>query len=434
LGAKATNMFSIKVKGKPNPKNSNLVKLELVFFQTDYPRVTKVLDITGQYKDWDERSQTFRNGSPDAYSKNRSLSEVCMRYQRVAEEWTVSGLFWSPVELSHCFDRQQSAVRQDIRIWTVSQLIDERITYFDSKDRIKNGQIILSSSNARKYEKFHRSLKAFVSAVYGKSLSSYFFKDIDAKFLTDYAFYLKRRGAENGNQGCLVSHLRLLRALCNYAAKLGMPGAGITAFDSLGDMIKWPETTSRAVSAKTIALLENIDRSLFSAKEQLHLDLFRFSYYTGGMANVDVCNLTWDCVQEDKIVYERIKFPKTAKPLLTPPQSRALLRKYKGTGSGNYVFPVFTRKHTDSVKRYTRVHQISNLVTRTLTKACRILKIKEHVTWYSARGSFISRMVDDGNSPYAVAEMAGNSPMTIWKNYYKNTEREKLAERTRAVL
>nr|WP_302399549.1 phage integrase SAM-like domain-containing protein [Alistipes onderdonkii] len=291
----------------------------------------------------------------------------------------------------------------------------------------------MSSGNARKYEKFHRSLKAFVSAVYGKSLTSYFFKDIDAKFITDYAFHLKRRGVENGNQGCLVTRLRQLRALCNYAAKLGMPGAGITAFDSLGDMIKWPETTSRAVSAKTISLLENIDRSLFSAKEQLHLDLFLFSYYTGGMANVDVCNLTWDCVQEDKIVYERIKFPKTAKPLLIP-QSRALLRKYKGTGYGNYVFPVFTRKHTDSVKRSTRVNQISTLVTRTLSKACRILRIKEHVTWYSARGSFISRMVDDGNSPYAVAEMAGNSPMTIWKNYYKNTEREKLAERMKAVL
>lgn len=426
-------MFSIKVKGKPNPKNSNLVKLELVFFKTDYPRVTKVLDITGQYKDWDPKSQTFRAGSPNAYSKNRSLAEICMRYQRVAEEWTTSGRLWSAVELSHCFDRQQSASEPETRIRTVSQLIEERIAYFDSRERIKNGQIILSSTNARKYEKFHRSLKAFVSAVYGKSLSSYFFKDIDAKFVTDYAFYLKRRGAENGNQGCLVTHLRMLRALCNYAAKLGMPGAGITAFDSLGDMIKWPETTSRAVSAKTIALLEHIDRSLFSAKEQLHLDLFLFSYYTGGMANVDVCNLTWDCVLEDKIVYERIKFPKTAKPLLIP-QSQALLRKYKGTGYGNYVFPVFTRKHTDSVKRYTRVRQISTLVSRTLTKACRILKINEKVTWYSSRGSFISRMVDDGNSPYAVAEMAGNSPMTIWKSYYKNTEREKLSERMRVVL
>lgn len=433
MDAKATNMFSIKVKGKPNPKNSNLVKLELVIFQTDYPRVTKVLDITGQYKDWDPKSQTFRAGSPDAYSKNRSLSEVCMRYQRVAEEWTISGRLWSPVELSHCFDRQQSSSRQETRIRTVSQLIDERIAYFDSRERIKNGQVILSSSTARKYETFSRSLKAFTTSVYGKSLSSYFFKDIDAKFLSDYAFYLKRRGAENGNRGGLVGHLRLLRALCQYAAKLGMPGVGIEAFDSLGDMIKWPETTSRAVSAKTIALLENIDRSLFSAKEQLHLDLFLFSYYTGGMANVDVCNLTWDCVKEDNIVYERIKFPKTARPLLIP-QSRALLRKYKGTGYGNYVFPVFTHKHTDSVKRYARVKQISVLVRRTLSKACRILKIKEKTTWYSARGSFISRMVDDGNSPYAVAEMAGNSPMTIWKNYYKNTEREKLSERMRAVL
>ena len=133
MGAKATNMFTIKVKGKPNPKNSNLVKLELVFFQTNYPRVTKVLDITGQYKDWDSQSQTFRSGSTDAYSKNRSLSDICMRYQRVAEEWTTSGRLWSPVELSHCFDRQQSASQPEIRIRTVPQLINERIAYFASK-------------------------------------------------------------------------------------------------------------------------------------------------------------------------------------------------------------------------------------------------------------------------------------------------------------
>lgn len=111
-------MFSIKVKGRPNPKNSNLVKLELVIFQTDYPRVTKVLDITGQYKDWNPKSQSFRSGSPDAYSKNRSLSDICMRYQRVAEEWTTSGRLWFPVELAHCFDRQQSASPKETRIRT----------------------------------------------------------------------------------------------------------------------------------------------------------------------------------------------------------------------------------------------------------------------------------------------------------------------------
>ena len=50
----------------------------------------------------------------------------------------------------------------------------------------------------------------------------------------------------------------------------------------------------------------------------------------------------------------------------------------------------------------------------------------ENITWYSARGSFISKMVDAGNNPYVVAEMAGNSPLTIYKHYYKNTKREEI--------
>ncbi len=64
------------------------------------------------------------------------------------------------------------------------------------------------------------------------------------------------------------------------------------AFLCIGDDIKWPETTPKAVSDKIIKQIVNIDRSLFTKKEQLHLDLFLFSYYTGGMANVDVCDLT----------------------------------------------------------------------------------------------------------------------------------------------
>ena len=55
-----------------------------------------------------------------------------------------------------------------------------------------------------------------------------------------------------------------------------------------------------------------------------------------------------------------------------------------------------------------------------------MLRIKENITWYSARGSFISKMVDAGNNPYVVAEMAGNSPLTIYKHYYKNTKREEI--------
>lgn len=138
------------------------------------------------------------------------------------------------------------------------------------------------------------------------------------------------------------------------------------------------------------------------------------------MANVDVCNLTWDCIKENQIIYERTKFPKQAKPLLLS-KSKQLIEKYRGTGYGDYVFPIFTHKHDSDKKRMYRVNGFSCKMSATLTKACKIVKIKDNLTWYSARGSFITRMVDEGYSPYVVAEMAGNSPMIIYKHYYKNT-------------
>ena len=187
------------------------------------------------------------------------------------------------------------------------------------------------------------------------------------------------------------------------------------------------------MSDKVIEKIANIDRTLFTKKEQLHLDLFLFSYYTGGMANVDVCNLTWDSVQEDRIVYERIKFPKTAKPVLLK-KARDIMSKYKGTGYENYVFPVFTHKHTTTAKKTTRVKQLSSRLSKTLTKVCRVLRVKENITWYSARGSFISKMVDAGNNPYVVAEMAGNSPLTIYKHYYKNTKRDEIKKQMEQIF
>ena len=129
-----------------------------------------------------------------------------------------------------------------------------------------------------------------------------------------------------------------------------MYGVRLDAFECLGDDIKWPETTSKAVPEKVINKLVSIDRTLFTEKENFCIDLFLFSYYTGGMANVDVCNLTWDMIEEDRIVYERMKFPKKAKPIILQ-KAKDIIYKYKGKGYQNYVFPVFTHKHTTTSKK-----------------------------------------------------------------------------------
>lgn len=417
-------MYTINIRGKQNPKDQKMVKLEMIFFKTGYARVPKVLNITGLLKDWDAKSQSFRVGSAEATTKNKLLFDLRTKYLHVADTWEAEERNWSPVQLSHCFDEIKQT-QSEIKVKSVLQMIDYLEARFREKKRVKNNLIVDSSNNAKKYAELRRVLQAFTKETYGKAFSTYFFTDITEHFLLDFAFWIKEQGIRNGNKGGLTSKLRRLRAVCNYAKKQEMYGVNMDAFLCLGDDIKWPETTSKAVSDKVIEKIANIDRTLFTKKEQLHLDLFLFSYYTGGMANVDVCNLTWDSVQEDRIVYERIKFPKTAKPILLK-KAKDIMDKYKGTGYGNYVFPVFTHKHTTTAKKTTRVKQLSYRLSKTLTKACRMLRIKENITWYSARGSFISKMVDAGNNPYVVAEMAGNSPLTIYKHYYKNTKRDEI--------
>lgn len=425
-------MYTINIRGKQNPKDQKMVKLEMIFFKTGYARVPKVLNITGLLKDWDVKSQSFRVGSAEATTKNKLLFDLRTKYLHVADTWEAEERNWSPVQLAHCFDEIKAA-QPEVKVKSVLQMIDYLEMRFKEKKRVKNNQVIDSSNNAKKYAELRKVMQTFTKEKYGKAFSSYFFTDITEQFLLDFAFWIKEQGIREGNKGGLTSKLRRLRAVCNYAKKQEMYGVNMDAFECLGDDLKWPETTSKAVSDKVIDKIANIDRTLFSKKEQLHLDLFLFSYYTGGMANVDVCNLTWDLVQEDRIVYERIKFPKTAKPVLLK-KAKEIMNKYKGTGYENYVFPVFTHKHTTTTKKTTRVKQLSSRLSQTLTKACKMLRIKENITWYSARGSFISKMVDAGNNPYVVAEMAGNSPLTIYKHYYKNTKRDEIKKQMEQIF
>ncbi len=419
-------MYTINIRGKKNPKDQKMVKLEMIFFKTGYARVPKVLNVTGLLKDWDPKSQSFKAGSAEATTKNKLLFDLKTKYLSVADKWEIEGRVWAPVELSHCFDEAKVA-QPEVKVKSVQQMIDSLEMRFMEKKRIKNNQIVDSTANAKHYVVMRRILQEFTKEKYGKAFSSYYFVDITEQFLLDFAFWIKEQGIRNGNRAGLASKLRRLRAICNYAYKEGMYGVNMDAFKCLGDDIKWPESTSRAASEKAIEKIANVDRSLFSKREQLFLDMFLFSYYTGGMANVDVCNLTWDMVQGDKIVYERIKFPKTAKPMLLKP-GREIMEKYRGKAYANYVFPIFTEKHTTTAKKTSRVRDISKEVAQTLAKACKILRIREHITWYSARGSFISKMVTEWDA-FLVAEMAGNSPLTIAKHYYKNTREHEVKNR-----
>ena len=74
------------------------------------------------------------------------------------------------------------------------------------------------------------------------------------------------------------------------------------------------------------------------------------------------------------------------------------------------------------------------MVCQLLRKICDEAGITETVVWSSARGSFISRLIDEGYHPLQIAEQTGNSPHTIYKYYYSNTNKEAMREEMNRIL
>lgn len=112
-----------------------------------------MLRITGLYREWDRKSQSFTG--TDAAEKNKLLRLEKLRYLKIAEKWEYQGKDWIPVELSHYYD-DDPRIRN--RYITVSETIDTMAERTAARKRYKNGLILTSEPTARKYRYLKTSL------------------------------------------------------------------------------------------------------------------------------------------------------------------------------------------------------------------------------------------------------------------------------------
>lgn len=417
-------MYTINFKGKPHPKDGKLVKLDMILFQTSYPRVSKSLNITGRFEDWDQMAQNFKPKSKDATGKNKMLLDLRLKYQKVAEEWEAEGIKWSPVQWSHYFDTDNNVTpTKKAKVLPILQCIDIIIENMKNQMRLKNGKFISCVNNAQHYHSLRTQLHKFTKKVYSKSFSSYYFRDIDEKFLKDFVFYLQERGLKEGTSASLPERLKKFVGVFYNANLMGQPYTDKKIFDCVSQYFKRKENPPQTIPYEVITRIEEMDKTVFSSKEIFWIDMFLFSFYTGGMASIDVCYLTWDCIVDDIIIYERSKFPKEAEMPFNK-KAKDIVEKYKDKCYQNYVLPIFTVKHRTEYQQLKRLKRLQEKVNRTLKKVAKELKLEKDFTWYAARGTFITKMIDEGYHPIAVAKFAGNSPNTIYKHYWDQTHKD----------
>lgn len=414
-------MYSVYVVSKRDPRDADLVNLDMVIYRTGYNRATRHLLITGPYSQWNKKTRSFEPCSLDNISKNRLIQQERIRYLKLAERWEYSGKDWEPKELAAYYDTRNDPISRNA---TVSQIFDLLIEEYAARKRYRNGKLFTSEGTAVSIGYYKRFFERFTLAKYNKDFSGYRFKDIDRNFLLDFLHHELERGAQNGNRASVNHKLQRLRQTFVRAKELGVYSVNIAVFDAVEPYLKSQRTFSKAVSHDTMMRIEQMDRSGLLKREKLYLDLFLFSYYAGGMTGVDICYLEHSRINNNIIYYERIKYPNQARVIL-PDKAVALIEKYREQGSLDYVFPVFKKeKSLSSMMR--RVSWINLSLNQTLEKACSRLGISQKITWGTARSSFISKMLDEGYTPTQVAEQTGNSPATIYKHYYAITNPEEV--------
>ena len=136
------------------------------------------------------------------------------------------------------------------------------------------------------------------------------------------------------------------------------------------------------------------------------------------MSMCAMCYLNKSCFKDGYIEYVRRKCDKVANPIFLP-KIEEIIDRYKDKTYGNYVLPIFNEKQQSEAQKHSKVERITLKVNKTLAKISLDLGMKEKVTWYYSRGTYITKAIDGGLNAYQVADQAGNSPKIIEKHYYK---------------
>lgn len=173
---------------------------------------------------WDQATQNFKPKSKDAAGKNKILIDLRLKYQKVAEEWEAEGIKWSPVQWSHYFDTEDKGTpTKKVKVLPISQCIDIIIENMKNQKRFKNGKFISCTSNAMQYHSLRLQLQKFTQEVYNRSFSTYYFQDIDERFLKDFVLYFQKRGAREGTSAGLPEKLKKFVGVFYNASLMGQP-------------------------------------------------------------------------------------------------------------------------------------------------------------------------------------------------------------------
>lgn len=268
----------------------------------------------------------------------------------------------------------------------VSNMYDqeENISFFHFMGDIM--ACLSSNGHSRTAETYRSTLNSFKRFREGKDLSV---THITQDVVRAYERYLKKKGLK---MNTVSFYMRILRATYNKAVESGLTQDG-QPFRHVYTGID--KTKKRALSLKKIQRLKNIP--LDSKAAEWARDMFLFSFYTRGMAFIDMAYLKKTSLNNGILIYNRKKTGQQIK-IKWERCMQDIVDKYSNDKNGLFMLPIISREDGTEIRQYRSKQSEINQLLKNIGQS---MDLSISLSMYVARHSWAS-IAKTMNIPLAV--------------------------------
>ncbi|MBD8348800.1 site-specific integrase [Dysgonomonas sp. HGC4] len=254
-----------------------------------------------------------------------------------------------------------------------------------------------------------------------------YFSDIDLSWLKRYEAHLREKGLAENTIGI---RFRTLRAIYNVAIEEKIVKPEYYPFKTYKVSKLHQETVKRSITKLDVERI--ISYKTDRAYTQLAIDLFYFSYLSGGINFVDISYLTESNIIDQRLVYTRRK---TKKLIKIPIQDKAseIVLKYKKQNSP-YLFPILSTFHKTDVQKANRVHKVLAIINKGLKSIGKELNLSVDLTTYVARHTYATVLKRSGVNTSIISESLGHSSEKVTQIYLDSFENSQIDEAMKNLL
>lgn len=390
--------FAIRLdKSAQLAENKYPIVLQITF---DRKVRRKRLGMSATLHQWDFENHEYKKGVHGRREKNEKLEEAEKKALKIYQEH---------------FDGKPFNYKKFVTLFTQKPL--EQMTVLDfcaevSQKFLQNGQ----TRSCVDYKRLSNAIKKVAP-------NDLTFDEFTEEWLQNFEEYYTSRGTRCYN------YMVLLRALFNKAVKRKVADFKTNPFKNpytnpfgyefarLKKLKIGKTNPNRIKDLSKSQLLQLVQYTPVSKKEEEYLDIWWFSFYMFGVNLTDLAQLRKSDIKDGRWFYERSKTGtglKAGKPIL--PEALEIIEKYD-TGD-KYIFPILNNGYDgDELTKVGRLRDYSGYIRKAAKRISKRLGFDGYFTYYSARYSSATLALNEGVDKNTVSHLLDHENFSTIDNY-----------------